>query len=298
MNRRHLAGLALMVWLAAPAAQAGEPVLFQQAGRGHALHQDVSPAGTRSIDVETYAPAACAAKPCPLVIALHGLARNAASARNNWIEAAERYGLLIAAPHFDAERFPTRLFQQGGVRNQRDRAQWVYAVIERFFDEALLSGRVSGSHYVLFGHSAGAQFVHRMVMLMPEARFSTAVSANAGYYTLPLDKERAGGRRFPFSLDGAPATEASLTVAFAKPLLVMLGDRDTDPDHPQLNKSKGAEAQGPSRFDRGQNFMAVADTEAKRLGVPIHWREIIVPGVAHQAGRMADAAAKALFAGR
>lgn len=295
MDRRQLAGLALICWLAAPAAQARDPAPFQQTGRGHVLHEDVSPAGTQSIDVETYVPAACAAKPCPLVIALHGLARNAASARNNWIEAAERYGLLIAAPHFDKERFPTRLFQQGGVRNQPDRAQWVYAVIERFFDEALRSGRVSGSRYVLFGHSAGAQFVHRMVMLMPEARFSTAVSANAGYYTLPLDTKRAEGRRFPYSLDGTPATEVSLTAAFAKPLLVMLGDRDTDPDHPQLNKSKGAEAQGPSRFDRGLNFMAVAEAEAKRLGVPIRWREITVPGVAHQAGKMADAAAMALF---
>lgn len=293
-----LAGLAIVCWLAASGAVAHDLTPFQEAGRGHVLHEDVSPFGTEAINIETYVPAACATTPCLLVFALHGLGRNAANTRDYWIDAADRYGLLVAAPHFDKDRFPTRLFQQGGVRNEPDRSKWVYAVIERFFDKALQSGRVSGSTYVLFGHSAGAQFVHRMVILMPEARFSTAISANAGYYTLPVGKDAAGGFSFPYSLDGTPATEAGIKAAFAKPLLVMLGDRDIDPDHPQLNTSKGAEAQGPNRFARGQNFMAAAAAEAKRLGVQSRWREITVPGVAHEQRKMANAAAQALFGGK
>ena len=270
---------------------------FQEPGRSHVIHEDVSPAGTEPLNVETYVPAACTTKPCPLLIAIHGLERNAERARDNWVEAAERYGLLIAAPHFDRERFPTRLFQQGGVRDETDPARWVYASIERFFDRALASGRVAGTSYVLFGHSAGAQFVHRMVLLMPAARFSTAVSANAGYYTLPLRGE-AGGFAYPYSLVGTPATDATLAAALAKPLLVMLGERDDDPAHPQLNRSRGADAQGPNRLARGQNFMVVAAAEAARLKVESRWREIVVPGVGHDSRRMAAAAAEALFAGR
>ena len=292
------AGVAVSCWLAASGALAHDANPFQEAGRGHVLYEDISPAGTEMINVETYVSVACAAKPCPLVFSLHGLNRNAEAARENWVEAADRYGLLVAAPHFDKDRFPTRLFQQGGVRNQPDRSRWLYAAIERFFDKALKSGRVEGASYVLFGHSAGAQFVHRMAILMPEARFSTAVSANAGYYTLPLGKDLAGGFDFPFSLAGTPATPASLKAAFAKPLLIMLGDQDSDPDHPQLNKSKGAEAQGLNRFSRGQNFMAVASAEARRLGVESRWREITVPGVAHESRKMANAAAQALFGGK
>lgn len=291
----HLSIVLVLSGLASVAAPAHDLTPFQEAGRSHVLHEDVSPSGTETINVETYVPQACAAKPCPLVISMHGLGRSAAGARDNWVDAAERYGLLVAAPHFDKERFPTRLYQQGGVRDEPDRAKWVYAVIERFFDQALKSGRVAGDRYVLFGHSAGAQFVHRMVLLMPEARFSTAISANAGYYTLPVGKEAAGGFSFPFSLDGTPATEAGTKAALARPLLIMLGDQDTDPGHPQLNTSKGAEAQGPSRFARGQNFVAVAAAEVKRLGVASPWREITVPGVAHEQRRMANAAAQALF---
>jgi pimeloyl-ACP methyl ester carboxylesterase len=270
---------------------------FQEAGRSHVIHEDVSPAGAEPINVETYVPAACTGKPCPLLIAIHGLERNAETARDNWVEAAERYDLLIAAPHFDKERFPTRLFQQGGVRDETDPARWLYASIERFFDRALASGRVEGTGYVLFGHSAGAQFVHRMALLMPTARFTTAISANAGYYTLPL-REGAGGFAYPYSLVGTPATDASLSAALGKPLLVMLGERDDDAAHPQLNHSRGAEAQGPNRLARGRHFMAAATAEAARLKVEARWREILVPGIGHDSRRMAAAAAEALFAGR
>lgn len=288
--------LALMGGLAlSGSARAHDLRPFQEAGRSHVLHEDVSPAGAETINIETYVPQACSARPCRLVIALHGLLRNAEAARDNWIEAADRHGLLIAAPHFDKERFPTRLYQQGGVRGEPDRARWVFAVIERFFDVALKSGRVEGQGYVLFGHSAGAQFVHRMAILMPEARFTTAVSANAGFYTLPAGKIAAGGFSYPYSLDGTPATEAGTKLALAKPLLVMLGERDNDPDHEQLNKSKGAQAQGSNRLERGRHFVAISRAEAQRLGVDSPWREIIVPDAAHDQRKMANAAAQALF---
>lgn len=296
MSGRGLMVALLLGWSLHGAA-AHDPTPFQEPGRRHVIHEDVSPAGTEAINVETYVPAACTGKPCPLLIAIHGLERNAETARDNWVEAAERHGLLIAAPHFDRDRFPTRQFQQGGVRDEADPARWVYASIERFFDRALASGRVAGPSYILFGHSAGAQFVHRMVLLMPTARYSTAISANAGYYTLPVRGE-GGGFAYPYSLNGTPATEATLATAFAKPLVVMLGERDDDPAHPQLNHSRGADAQGPNRLARGRHFMAVAATEAARLKVESPWREILVPGAGHDSRRMAAAAAQALFAGR
>lgn len=299
MARTGLCGLAALLLLGwgVQAVRAHDLKPFQEAGRSHVIHEDVSPSDSEPINVETYVPAACAAKPCPLLIAIHGLERNAERARDNWVEAAERYGLLIAAPHFDKERFPTRLFQQGGVRDETDPARWVFASLERFFDRALASGRVAGTGYVLFGHSAGGQFVHRMALLMPSARFSTAISANAGYYTLPVRGE-AGSFAYPYSLGGTLATDASLASALAKPLLVMLGERDDDPGHPQLNHSRGAEAQGPNRLARGRHFLAVAAAEADRLKVQSPWREIVVPGVGHDSRRMAAAAAQALFAGR
>ncbi|KRE08566.1 hypothetical protein ASE61_03040 [Bosea sp. Root670] len=270
-------------------AFAETPPLFAGTGPAESSYVDPLPA---TVAVSTYAPPACAAKPCPLLIAIHGMGRNARGARDAWKTAADRGGFLVLAPRFDKEQFSSRRFQQGNVRGEPDKAKWTFGLIERLFDVARASGRVAGGSYTIFGHSAGAQFVHRMVMLMPDARIATAAVANAGYYTLPV---LAGERAYPYSLKGTPAVDATLAAALSKPMLVMLGDRDTDPDHPQLNKSRGAEEQGPTRFARGEHFMAAARDEARRLGVTLRWREVVVPGVAHQQSGMAEAAGAELF---
>jgi len=286
---RGLLAVALALGFGFSAASAEAPALFAQTGPAEGSYTDPLPA---TIAVSTYAPPACAAKPCPLLIAVHGMGRNAKSARDAWKAAADQAGFLVLAPRFDNDQFPSRLFQQGGVRGEPDKAKWTFGLIERLFDAARASGRVAGNSYTIFGHSAGAQFVHRMIMLMPEARIATAAVANAGYYTLPA---LTGERAYPYSLKGTPGADATLARAFAKPMLVMLGDNDIDPNHHQLNKSRGAEEQGPTRFARGQHFMAAATEEARRLGVPLRWREIDVPGVAHQQTGMAKAAAAELF---
>lgn len=287
-----LTAVVLALGLGLPAASAETPALFAGTGPAEGSYADPLPA---TIAVSSYAPPACADKPCPLLIAIHGMGRNAKGARDAWKAAADQAGFLVLAPRFDKEQFSSRRFQQGDVRGEPDKAKWTFGLIERLFDAARASGRVAGDSYTIFGHSAGAQFVHRMVMLMPEARIATAAVANAGYYTLPaLADERA----YPYSLKGTPATDATLTRAFAKPMLVMLGDQDTDPNHYQLNKSRGAEGQGPTRFARGEHFIAAARAEARRLGVTLRWREIVVPGVAHDQRGMAKAAATELFAAR
>src|SRR3712207_6943257 len=48
--------------------------------------------------------------------------------------------------------------------------------------------------YRIYGHSAGAQFVHRLALFVPEARFATAIAANAGWYTMPT----FDGKKFPY----------------------------------------------------------------------------------------------------
>ncbi|WP_420103849.1 alpha/beta hydrolase-fold protein [Bosea sp. (in: a-proteobacteria)] len=271
-------------------AQTTEP--FGAAGRGRWTFDDPA---FKAIEVQTYTPSACAAKPCPLLIVIHGNGRNAASARDYWIDAAERYGVQVAAPRFDRQRFSSRIFQQGNVPGEPDKAKWSFGIVERLFDAARATGRIEGDSYRIFGHSAGGQFVHRMALLMPEARFSRAVAANSGFYTRPLGTEAAGGFAYPYSLGATPATDATLKAALARPVIVMLGENDNDPDHVEINKSPGAEAQGPTRFARGQAFMADIRTVSSRLGVSSAWREVTVPGVAHEQKRMAAAAGPVLL---
>ena len=80
---RHVMASALLALLGLQGAKAHDLTPFQEAGRSHVLHEDVSPTGAETINVETYVPEACATKPCPLVISIHGLGRNAEAARDN-----------------------------------------------------------------------------------------------------------------------------------------------------------------------------------------------------------------------
>lgn len=290
MRRVVLIAFGLLAGIAAAVAQVPYPT-----GAHHFTYLDRGARGDIEIEVPAVAGTACAMKRCPLVIAMTGLTRNAFQTRDNWLALAEEKGLLVVSPFLDAKRFPTRLYQQGGVVGEPDRSKWLYTTIERLYDHLVAQGRAEANGYALFGHSAGAQFVHRMVLAMPEARYRIAVAANAGFYTLPTGAAEAGGFDIPFSLAGTPITEAERAKALQRPLLVMLGDQDIDPNHDQLNNSEGAKAQGPHRLARGVFFFAASEAEARRLNVPFGWKKIIVPGVDHDNTRMAKAAAEALF---
>ncbi|TAJ34219.1 alpha/beta hydrolase-fold protein [Bosea sp. (in: a-proteobacteria)] len=291
---RPLTGLlaGLMISGLASAAMAQAPAPFATEGSGRWTFEDPV---WQAIEVQTYTPAACGAKACPLVMVIHGNGRNAASSRNYWIDAAERYRVLVAAPRFDRQRFSSRVFQQGNVGGDADKRKWTFGIVERLFDAARATGRVEGAVYRIFGHSAGGQFVHRMALLMPEARFSRAVAANSGFYTRPMGSEVADSFAYPYSLGETPATDGTLKAALVRPVVVMLGERDNDPDHVDINKSPGAEAQGPTRLARGQAFMADIAAVSSRLGIASAWREVTVPGVAHEQKRMAQAAAPVLL---
>ncbi|NKF31987.1 hypothetical protein HER21_36775, partial [Pseudomonas sp. BGM005] len=109
---------------------------------------------------------------------------------------------------------------------------------------ARIGGEQTG--FSIFGHSAGAQFVHRYVEFVPHAPVNVAVAANAGWYTMPDESAR-----FPFGLDGdAPQFDAS--AAFGRHLVILLGTDDVGTKN--LRRDDEARAQGDTRLERGREF--------------------------------------------
>jgi hypothetical protein len=96
---------------------------------------------------------------------------------------------------------------------------------------------------------------------------------------------------FPFGLGNTSVTDAMLARALARPVTVLLGSEDIDPNHPALPRQPGAMAQGPHRLARGMLFFAKAREAATRLGVRFTWRLETVPGIAHDNSGMAARAA-------
>jgi hypothetical protein len=86
-----------------------------------------------------------------------------------------------------------------------------------------------------------------------------------------------------------------LRAAFARPLVVLLGEADIDPQSSALRHTPEADAQGLFRFARGNYFYARAQTEAAALKVPFCWTLATAPGIAHSNKGMAPFAVRQLF---
>jgi poly(3-hydroxybutyrate) depolymerase len=232
----------------------------------------------------------------PVVVVMHGVNRDADRYRDEWAELALAHRFIVIVPEYSRADFPgsdgyNTGFFTSADGTPRPRNLWSFAAIEPLFDEVRRRFGTAVPRYTLYGHSAGAQFVHRYVMFMPEARIEQAIAANAGWYTMP-DPALA----FPYGVKGAPVTTENFKSVLAKPLTILLGTADTDINDPDLRTTAEANRQGPHRLARGQSFYAEGQALAGRTGTPFGWRVEFVPGVGHKNGLMAQAAAKLIAA--
>jgi len=248
----------------------------------------------RPITVYTYRPASWNTSG-PVLIAMHGAGRVASPTRDTWIPYGDQYSCLIVAPEFSNQYYKGDEWYPGGNlfdshMNWQPERNWTYTAIEHLFDDVRNRTGARQETYLLDGHSAGAQFVHRLVTFLPAARFSRAVAANAGVYAMPTYTIEYG-----FGLKDSPLREVDLPQVFARKLIIMSGDRDTMRDS-SLATFPAADAEGNNRFERAKNYYETAQKEAAARGVPLNWEYHVVYGVGHDEGGMAAASAPLLFA--
>jgi len=227
----------------------------------------------------------------PIVFVMHGVKRDADRYLSEWVATAREHGFVVVVPEFTSKAFPgANGYNFGGVFSddgkEQPRTQWSYSAIEPIFDAMREVEGLTSARYWLFGHSAGAQFVHRYAMLGLGPRMQGAISANAGSYMFATE-----GVRWPFGVAGAPGGHFDFVRAFSSPLMLLLGDADIDPAHPSLPHQPEADKQGAYRFARGQNFYAQAREAAKNAKLKLQWSCLIAPGVAHENDKMATFAA-------
>jgi hypothetical protein len=240
---------------------------------------------------------------------MHGAGRGARAYLRAAAPIAERHDALAIAIEFSARAYPEMEAYTLGITKRgepdesaqaegrwRNRDSYVYSEVEHVFEavRTLFGGRQEG--YYLFGHSAGAQFVHRLLTFLPDARVLGAVAANAGWYTLPANGDDAN-LALPYGLRGTPVSGVELRSLFRKPLTVMLGARDTAEadDDRLLRGTPAAMAQGATRLERGQNYFATARAEAAKIAAPFNWRLAIVPHAGHEVSQMIASAGFYLF---
>jgi poly(3-hydroxybutyrate) depolymerase len=226
----------------------------------------------------------------PVVFVMHGVNRNADEYRDQWHRLAIEHDFMLVVPEFNQRGFPgPEGYNLGNVYDENraavDEANWSFSAIEPIFDEIRRRYSMTAEGYSLYGHSAGSQFVQRFVFHVPDARVNQIVSANAGWYMMPDYEED-----YPYGLRSSVVTPDKLQAALNLPVTILLGEEDTDPEHPNLRRTPEALAQGEHRLARGNSFFEAAQAFAERMNVPFNWQLVTVPGAGHDNRLMAPAA--------
>jgi hypothetical protein len=272
----------------------------------------------RKIGVHYYKPRAFSAR-SRILLVIPGAGRNGDSYRDAWIEAAEAANVLVAALSYPEADYDFAAYHMGGVvkdleiRNLppggaaaavirvRDedisfslnprRDEWIFPDFDRIFGLITAATGSTQTAYDMFGHSAGAQILHRMVLFAPGSRADRIVVANSGFYTL-ADPDQP----LPVGLKGTDVTRASLARSFASKLMLLVGEKDDGDEAGGIQiHTPLIDNQGSGRLARGKYFFRNAEERARKLELPFRWSLQVVPDVGHDFRAMSRAAAGALF---
>ena len=268
-------------------------------GTGVFTYSDYPPLADKPLRVYYHIPAQ-ASNSTPILFVFHGGDRNGAAYRDEMIAEADQYGFMVFAPEFSSAYYPGGdAYNLGNVFEDGDNPSpaslqpeniWTFSVIEPLYGFVKAAMKNTLPTYDVLGHSAGAQFAHRLMMLRPDNHFGRIVASAAGWYTVPDP-----AITFPYGSGESPIAQLDQARIFARELIVLVGEADNDPDAPGLRRNSVVDQQGDNRLDRAQHFYQRGEALAGGIGTAFNWRYKSLPGVAHDFGPAGAAAAAMLY---
>lgn len=227
----------------------------------------------------------------PVVVAVHGISRNAA-------EIAMRFAIhpafahtTIIAPLFTKERFGQ--YQQ--LETQKPDQIPADIGLIRLLDEIAAEHCLITHRFALFGFSGGAQMAHRFAMFHPE-RVSKLCVVSAGWYSLPR-----ADLPYPYGFGDADGALIVGQAFLDIPTAVIVGNRDTRVDASVRQDEMIVAHQGKNRLRRARNYVRALADLAEATGRPRGPELLVLPGISHDftlcasEGNLIDIAAKVLL---
>ena len=214
-----------------------------------------------------------------LIVVMHGRKRNGEEYRNQWIDKAKELNLLVIVPEFSENMFPGVFnYNYGNVFLESGEIlpsnEHLFSIIEPLVEFSLNKFQIKSSNWGIYGHGAGAHFVHRYILHYPEASHTLAIAANLGWYLSMTDQE------WPFGLTNSNIDIVKLKKAFSKYFLLMLGraDTSTKPNSSYVKDNWDIiTLQGEHRLARGRNFFKSSVAKSKEVDQFFKWGMVEVP---------------------
>ena len=180
--------------------------------------------GPIEFDIYTHRPLNCA-QPSVLLV-FHGNGRGASSYRDSARPVAKEACFVVYSPLFDKKRFPNWSYHRGGLVEDgdlRDSDDWTVAHVSEIV-EWIQEREGPDTPVYLFGHSAGAQYLSRVVAFAPPAGVSRIVLANPSTYVVPSNDWDV-----PYGFGGLGADlagKAAIRAYLEAPVTIYLGQDD------------------------------------------------------------------------
>jgi pimeloyl-ACP methyl ester carboxylesterase len=209
----------------------------------------------------------------PVLVSVHGVSRRSWQEHVAvFVPACERQGVALLAPSFIGEQHAN--YQRLGREGRDQRAD---LFLHRCLQELNSLTSADTMHLRLFGHSGGAQFVHRYLMAYPH-RVARAVVTAAGWYTFPDP-----ALKFPYGIRATrrlPGVVFNPEAYLQVPVTVLVGTRDTQSRNFRSSDRVNAQ-QGLTRIERARNWVAAMRAQAAAHGIAPLVSLVEMAGVDH-----------------
>lgn len=236
----------------------------------------------------------------PVLFLFHGDNRNASDYRNALVKKAETHNYIVIAPEFSENFFPTGdNYNLGNVFTDGDNPSstslnpediWTFSIIEPVFQYFKTTMNLKATSYHVIGHSAGAQFAHRLLMFKPNNSYDKIVVSSSGWYTVPESIIN-----FPYGLKSSPLEKLSLSQFYSKKVIVQIGLKDNNPNDSGLRHNQQADAQGLDRLSRAIYFFNFCKNQATQNKINFQWNFTKVPNLDHDFSTAINAASDLIF---
>ena len=227
-----------------------------------------------------------------VIFVIHGNSRNAEDYLGAWIPYVLNKNVIVAAPQFtkiDFRYFFLLEMSESSGKINHNKNDYINNSISLFFNYIKSKFSLSTQTYSMFGHSAGAQFTHRFMLLSKDKRISNAVIANAGWYTFITNDE------FPYGIKNSPINISNEQIKWFMSSKVNLLIGSEDIGSKSVNSSKGAKLQGITRVDRANSYFNSLITSAEDRNYALRWNYKVLDNVDHDFKKVTPYAANILL---
>ena len=226
---------------------------------------------------------------------IHGGSRNAYDYLKIWIELSKNKNIILVAPEFSRNNhndYALLNMSDHYANPNKNNEEYLDMSISSFFNFFKSKYALKVNDYKIYGHSGGAQFLHRYILFSNDSRISSSVIANSGYYTfLNWDD-------YPYGIKDVDELNSKKIENFLSEKVTMLiGEKDrgfTRSSHTSANE-KGIIAQGRNRFQRANNYFNHLVVISEQFEIPFRWKFYVVENVGHENKKMSSRAAEILL---